>query len=295
MRVLIVGKKGQLGSHLFHKLKEHTELYVIERSEFDICDSTIVDKVIEQCRPDLIINAAAYTAVEQAEIEKEKAFEVNHKGAYFLARAANQQGAIIIHISTDYVFDGSNKHAYKENDVAAPQNSYGMSKLAGEEAIINTCIKHIIIRTAWLFSEQDNNFVSTMLKLGRDRDKLHIVSDQWGGPTYAGDLANAIIHVIKQVKQAGILDWGVYHFSGFPCVNWYQFAQHIFQQAHAQKKIDKIPCLVPISSQDYPSTVIRPANSTLDCAKIKRHFSIEMSDWSKALPQVIEQFINKEA
>ncbi|WP_299007618.1 dTDP-4-dehydrorhamnose reductase [uncultured Shewanella sp.] len=289
MRVLVVGKKGQLGSHLFRLLKLSPTLDVIDIPECDITNTLAINHIMDQCRPDVIVNTAAYTAVEQAETEQDIAFDVNHKGAALLAQAAKDIGAILIHMSTDYVFDGENKHAYEENDAAYPQNIYGKSKLAGETAIIHTCPKHIIIRTAWLFSEQDNNFVSTMLKLARDRDELSIVDDQRGGPTYVGDLANLILHILMQCQQLERRHWGVYHFSCFPYVTWYQFAQQIFKQAHALKIIDKIPRLVPISSQEYPSNVNRPANSTLDCAKIKRNFGIEMSDWSKALPKVIMQ------
>ncbi|WP_298769037.1 dTDP-4-dehydrorhamnose reductase [uncultured Shewanella sp.] len=294
MLVLVVGKKGQLGSHLFRVLKQSPDLDVIEIPECDITNKFAINNRINQSRPDVIVNAAAYTCVEQAEMEKEIAFNVNNKGACLLAQASKDIGAMLIHMSTDYVFDGSNKHAYKENDVPNPQSIYGKSKLAGEAAIVNTCPRHIIIRTAWLFSVQDNNFVSTMLTLGRDRDELSIVDDQYGGPTYVGDLANAILHIMMQFKQVGRLNWGVYHFSGFPYVTWYQFAQHIFKQAHKQKTIDKPPRLVPISSQDYPSNVNRPANSTLNCTKIERELGIEMVDWSKALPVVIEQFMESQ-
>lgn len=289
MRILVVGKNGQLGQHLVKKLTLENEVFAVDSQELDITDKLAVDTHVLQCYPDIIINAAAYNGVEQAENEIEQAFQVNKEGVSFLAQAAKDIGAVIIHISTDYVFDGNKAVPYKESDDAFPQNIYGKSKLAGEGEVIQICPQHLIIRTAWLFSEQPHNFVGTMLKLGLTHDELSIVNDQWGGPTYAGDLANAIAHIVEQFKQTGTLDWGVYHFSGWPHVTWYQFAECIFDQAYEQKIIAKLPILCAISTEMYPSNVSRPANSKLDCTKLEKHFNIAMSDWSKALPKVIDE------
>ncbi|MCL1127938.1 dTDP-4-dehydrorhamnose reductase [Shewanella surugensis] len=294
MRILIVGKNGQLGRHLVEKLNCLAVICAVDIQELDISDQLAVNNRVQQDQPDIIINAAAYTAVEQADNEVEQAFKVNNDGVKFLAQAAKNIGAVIIHISTDYVFDGSKILPYSEMDAALPQNVYGKSKLAGEGEVIQICPEHIIIRTAWLFSEQSNNFVSTMLKLGQKHNELSIVDDQWGGPTYAGDLADAIVHIVEQFKQAGTVDWGVYHFSGWPHVTWYQFAQIIFNYAYEQKMINKVPKLLSISSKAYPSNVNRPVNSRLNCTKIKERFGIDMGDWAKALPHVIEQLIDKD-
>lgn len=299
MRILIVGKKGQLGQHLVEKkinieVLLALDLVAVDLDEIDITEPLQVNKLVQQFKPNIIINAAAYTAVEQAEHDIAQTFNVNGNGVRFLAQAAATVGAIMIHISTDYVFDGKKAQPYTEMDTCSALNVYGKSKLAGEREVVAHCQQHIIIRTAWLFSEQSHNFVSTMLKLSQTHCELNIVDDQVGGPTYAGDLADMIIAIVNKIERKQALEWGTYHYSGWPYVSWFQFAQAIFNQAYEQKVIVQLPKVFAISTELYPSKVSRPANSRLDCTKMAKCFDISMSDWQAALPNVIKSLANSD-
>ena len=282
-RFLITGAKGQVGSCLVPQLQGKAEVLALARDELDITNQSAVKNAIISFHPDIIINAAAYTAVDRAETDIKLAEAINISGAQFLAGAANEIDAAILHISTDYVFDGTDTHPYKEDEQTRPQSVYGRTKLAGEIAVQHANPKHIILRTAWVFGEYGNNFVKTMLRLGKEREVLGVVGDQLGGPTYAGDIACALIQIANQII-AGIENvFGVYHFSGQPYVSWYEFAEHIFTEALAQKLLEKRPHLNCITTSDYPTPAKRPANSCLNLDKIKNVFGIAPSDWQKAL------------
>ncbi|ASJ97330.1 dTDP-4-dehydrorhamnose reductase [Shewanella marisflavi] len=287
MKVLVTGCNGQVGHFLVEQLQDKAEVLAVDAQELDITQQQAVNDVVNKFKPDVIINAAAHTAVDRAETEQELSYKVNCDGPKYLAQAAQSIGASILHISTDYVFEGNKDGLYNEDDVTNPQGVYGASKLAGEQAVIQACEKHIILRTAWVFGQHGNNFVKTMLRLGKERDSLSIVGDQFGGPTYAADIAAALICIAHQ-SHAGKNAWGVYHFSGMPYVNWYQFAHAIFTQALEQNTLEKAPKLTSISTHQYPTPAKRPANSTLDCHKIKRIFGILPSDWKKALTKIKE-------
>ena len=192
----------------------------------------------------------------------------------------------MLHISTDYVFDGQATQPYTETDATAPQGVYGQSKLAGEQAVLAACSRSIILRTAWVFGEHGHNFVKTMLRLGRERDSLGIVSDQHGAPTYAGDIAAALLHIAHHITQGKPTEYGIYHFSGKPYVSWYQFAEAIFQQAQQQGILANTPQLFAIATPDYPTPAKRPANSCLQLDKIQQAFGISPSDWQQALTQL---------
>jgi len=195
-------------------------------------------------------------------------------------------GAAILHISTDYVFEGNKNGEYAESDATNPQGVYGESKLAGEMAVAKACDKHIILRTAWVFGENGNNFVKTMLRLGATRDALSIVGDQFGGPTYAGDIANTLIQMAKCISQGDNVDYGVYHFSGLPHVSWFEFADAIFDSAVKQEVMVKKPSLSSITTEQYPTPAKRPSNSRLSTDKITQAFSVEASDWKAALNNI---------
>lgn len=282
MKIILTGCNGQVGKTLTNKLGKTTELVALSRQELDITDQTAVQNIVLNFKPDFIINAAAHTAVDKAENERAKTYNINHDGPLYLAKAAQDVNAVFIHISTDYVFSGNKEGAYFETDAAEPQSVYGASKLAGEQAVIDNCEKHIILRTAWVFGETGNNFVKTMIRLGKSKDELGIVNDQFGSPTYAGDIANAIFNIVKKINKSSNINWGVYHFTGHPFVSWFEFSQAIFEQAEKQGYL-KAPKLNAIPTTQFPTPAKRPANSKLNCNKIKREFSILPSNWHSAI------------
>lgn len=284
MKILITGKNGQVGSCLVDQLIiiSDVTLLALDRDQLDITDATQVNRVVAEFNPNIIINAAAYTAVDKAEQESELAYAINRDGPQNLALAANKVNAAIIHISTDYVFDGDSDESYVESDKTAPQGEYGRSKLAGEQAVAQACPKHIILRTAWVFGEHGNNFVKTMLRLSKTRDTLGVVADQFGGPTYAGDIAKTIVAISEQIID-GNQAYGIYHYSGFPYVSWHTFAEKIFEIAFDQGIITHAMQLSAITTSDYPTPAKRPANSKLDCHKILNNFAIKQSNWQEAL------------
>lgn len=287
MKVLITGCNGQVGHCLVKQLENNAEILALDVDKLDITDKEQVFNTVLEFKPDFIINAAAHTAVDKAEEQEELSYKINRDGPLFLAQAAKQVDACILHISTDYVFEGNKSGIYTEQDPTGPQGVYGASKLAGEIAVQENNPKHIILRTAWVFGEHGNNFIKTMLRLARERDALSIVGDQFGGPTYAGDIASALISIANQV-QDGSTEWGVYHFSGAPHVSWFEFAQEIFQQAEDKKILEKTPVLTSITTSEFPTAAKRPENSKLDCSKIKAVFGIEASNWKMALNRVEE-------
>lgn len=282
MKILLTGAKGQLGRCFIDRLPEDWNIFATDASELDITNQDMVMDTVEKFLPDVIVNAAAYTAVDKAESDSKAAMNVNAIGPANLALAANKYNARLIHVSTDYVFDGNANEPYDEKSETNPLSVYGKTKLDGERLVIQANSKAIIIRTAWVFSEYGNNFVKTMLKLGREKDSLGIISDQFGCPTYAGDIANAIITMIREKK-----DIGIYHFCGDEIVSWYEFAQRIFCQAKKNNKILKIPTINAISTDQYPTAAIRPKYSVLSCNKI-RALGIMPSDWNKSLDYVID-------
>ena len=286
MRVIITGCKGQVGHCLTERLKDKAEILALDQEGLDITDEQAVNKTVFNFKPDYIINAAAHTAVDRAEEEIELSNAINRDGPRYLAEAAQQVNAVILHISTDYVFDGEGEKPYLESDQTAPQGVYGQSKLAGELAVAQSCPKHLILRTAWVFGEHGNNFVKTMLRLAQTRDELSIVGDQFGGPTYAGDIADALITMIEFVEQGQHPKWGTYHFSGMPYASWYDFADKIFQLAESKGVLNKKPKLSSIPTSAYPTPAKRPASSRLDCSKIENQFGIKSSDWNAALENI---------
>ncbi|OED96263.1 dTDP-4-dehydrorhamnose reductase [Vibrio breoganii] len=288
MKVLVTGSNGQVGHCLVTQLQGKVDLLAVDRDELDITNQNDVKAVVSQFKPDFIINAAAHTAVDKAEEEEELSFSINRDGPKFLAEAAADVGGTILHISTDYVFPGNKDGLYREDDPTGPLGAYGRSKLAGEQVIVEENDKHIILRTAWVFGEHGNNFVKTMLRLGKDRDVLNIVGDQYGGPSYAGDIANALISIMNQLsKEKDSAKYGVYHFSGQPHVSWYEFANVIFEEAEKNNLLEA-PKLASITTDMYPTPAARPSNSKMDCSKIEKVFSIKPSDWQLALQKIKE-------
>lgn len=287
MRVLVTGCNGQVGRCLVDILSntENVVLLAVDKEELDIANSEAVTQAVRTLKPTIIINAAAHTAVDRAELEVELSYAINRDGPKYLAEAAQEIGAALLHISTDYVFEGNKDGEYVESDATNPQGVYGASKLAGEVAVAEECDKHVILRTSWVFCEHGNNFVKTMLCLAANRDELTIVGDQFGGPTYAGDIARALVEIAKCISNNESIEYGVYHYSGLPHVSWYEFADAIFDAASAASIINK-PVLSSITTVQYPTPAKRPSNSKLSTRKISEAFDIEASNWIKALENI---------
>ena len=288
MRVLITGCHGQVGYCLTKQLakQESNEVLALDKDHLDITNQEAVNATVKEFQPTIIINAAAHTAVDKAEEQVDLSYAINRDGPKFLAQAAQDCGAAILHISTDYVFEGNKLGEYEETDETNPQGVYGKSKLAGEHAVAKACQRHIILRTAWVFGENGNNFVKTMLRLGATRDALSIVRDQFGGPTYAGDIADALIQIATRIEKGDEVEYGIYHYSGLPHVSWYEFAKSIFDKADEFGITTKKPSLTSITTDQYPTPAKRPSNSRLSTNKINDVFSIKASDWQAALNNI---------
>ena len=283
-RILITGGSGQVGHCLKAQLEGCAELSIPDSSALNIADRRSVRQAVETFRPDYIINAAAYTAVDKAESDAERAFAVNRDGAHHLAEAAEAAGAAMLHISTDYVFDGAGGAPYDEAAPTVPQNIYGASKLVGEQAVLAACRRAVVMRTSWVFGAHGQNFVKTMLRLGRERDSLGIVADQYGAPTAAADIAAVLITIVRRHTPEQLAERaGIYHYCGSPYASWFEFAEIIFAEAAAQGVLAKIPAVKPIATADYPTPAKRPADSRLDCGKIRTVFGIGPCDWHSAL------------
>jgi dTDP-4-dehydrorhamnose reductase len=285
MKILVLGCKGQLGRCLNDQLinTDH-EVIFTSRDQIDIIDFKQTKNQILKISPDLIINATAYTSVDKAEENQKTANLINHLAVKNIADICNQQDCWLIHISTDYVFDGKAKIPYKESDITNPQSVYGETKHNGELAIQASDCKYIIIRTAWVFSEYGNNFLKTMMRLGANSDKLNIVSDQIGCPTYAQDIAKAIRIILPQLNKNEVQ--GVYHYCGDESTTWFEFATLIFEIASSQGR--KIPAsLNAICTFEFPTPAKRPKYSVLDCGKISTIFGVSSSNWKKSIYYIL--------
>ena len=287
MKILVLGCKGQLGRCLYDQLinTDHEVIYS-SREHIDITDFEVTKSKVLDFSPDLIINATAYTAVDHAEEDQKTANLINHLAVKNIADICTQLECWLIHVSTDYVFDGKAKAPYKEDDETNPQGAYGETKLKGELAVQASGCKHMILRTAWIFSEYGNNFLKTMLRLGADQDELSIVGDQIGCPTYAQDIARSVIEIAPQLNS---LEYnGIYHYCGDQPCSWYDFANAIFDQAMTNNL--KIPSIVKsIKTSAYPTPAKRPAFSVLHCSKIENHFGVRTSNWRDGIWQVISK------
>jgi dTDP-4-dehydrorhamnose reductase len=276
INVLVTGSNGQLASCIKDRAKQHKGLHFIytDYQELDICNLNDVEGFFKtKPKIDYCINCAAYTAVDKAETDVEKAFEINAQGPKNLATICNEQDTILIHVSTDFVFDGDKTEPYTETDIPKPISVYGASKLQGEVEIQKTLKKHFIIRTSWLYSEHGANFMKTMLRLAETRDEISVVSDQIGTPTYAGDLADVILKIINSKNT----NFGLYHYSNEGVASWYDFAKAIFEGSNLKIKTS------PIKTEGYPTPAKRPVYSVMDKTKIKKTLNIEISSWKDTI------------
>jgi dTDP-4-dehydrorhamnose reductase len=290
MKILVCGAKGMLGRDLVARLKNTPyEVIAGSRAEIDINRPEDLHSYLQSVLPDVVINCAAYTAVDKAESEHEKAFAVNRDGAANLAEACREHRIPLLHVSTDYVFDGTGDHPYREDDPVNPMGVYGKSKLLGEEAIRSTYDKHLIVRTSWLFGAHGNNFVKTILRLARERGELRVVADQRGCPTWTGHLAEALIEMVRQIMARGEkAPWGVYHYCGSDETTWHAFAEAIVEEGRRREDL-KVTRILPISTAEYPTPARRPAMSILDCTKIKLNFGIIPTAWRSGLSEVMKE------
>jgi len=281
MKIIVTGSKGQLGRSIQEIAPEYPELSFVftDVEELDICDATKVSEFFAGENPAAVVNCAAYTAVDKAEKETALAGAINHLAVANLARACKNSGAKLIHISTDYLFDGNKSTPYHEKDIVRPQSVYGITKLEGETAILRADIKAIVIRTSWLYSAYGNNFVKTMLRLGKEKEQLGVVCDQVGTPTFAGDLAKVIVGILtKTATDSKHFVPGIYHYSNEGAASWYDFTKAIFEYQTG------ITCRVnPIDTLAYPTPAARPAYSVLNKSKIKTTFAIEIPYWRDSL------------
>lgn len=292
MCILVTGVSGQVGWEIIRK-DRLTDLTIIglDRSACDLTDSQTISRTIEKYSPELIINCAAYTAVDKAETEPEIAFSVNRDGPAFIADACSKADIPLIHLSTDYVFDGTARNPYKTEDRISPLGVYGKSKEAGEQGVRDRLDRHLIIRTSWVYGIHGHNFVKTMLRFGGERKELQIVNDQYGCPTFARDLADALLDIAPQILSDNFTDWGTYHCCGSTALSWYDFAIHIF--AMARKNIPLVvKDIVPITTEQFPTPTPRPRYSVLDCGKIYSTFGIKLPEVKDSL-KIFFNEINK--
>ncbi len=288
MRLAVFGAAGQVGRALSRVAAVRgIALAAFDRAEADITDAAAVTAALTRARATVAVNAAAYTAVDKAESEYDRAFAVNRDGAANLARAAASLGIQLIQVSTDYVFDGAKQGSYLEDDPVAPLSAYGRSKAAGEDAVRAICAGAVILRTSWVYGSEGSNFVKTMLRLGAERDELRIVDDQRGCPTFAEDFAEAVVVVAENLPAA---HGQTFHLAGAGETSWYGFARAIF--AEANRYGVRAPRLEPITAAEYPTPARRPANSVLNCAKAKRVLGVELPQWDDGLSRMLKAHLS---
>ncbi len=285
--ILVTGAGGQLGRELQELAPSYTlfNFVFLSRDDLPLQNFELLRNSLAVHQPDYLINCAAYTAVDKAEAEPELAFQVNAEAVGVMAAACRERDCRFIHISTDYVFDGTASSPYRENAFTNPQGVYGASKLAGERQALQLNEDSIIIRTSWVYSSYGKNFVKTMLTLMKDRDEIRVVGDQVGSPTYAADLAEALLQIIQQLQEASNKEnkKGIYHFSNTGVISWYDFAAAIKELTHSHCKVK------PITTAEYPTPAKRPAYSVLDKSRIQEEFGIVLKDWKESLASCLRE------
>ena len=290
-KIVVFGRTGQVGWELRHKLACLGQVTNVEYPEVDLRQPESIRTALRAVEPAVIINAAAYTAVDKAESEPELAMVINGVGPALIAEEAKRLGSIVVHYSTDYVFDGSKQSPYVETDAPNPKNVYGKTKLAGDEAVQASGCEHLILRTSWVYGARGNNFLLTMLRLAGERDELKIVDDQTGGPTSSECIAQATADILSQVlgPSGGGLNGrsGIYNLTNAGETTWFGFAQALLNKA-AGTMGTKIPKLVPIPTSEFPRPAARPANSRLSCQRLEEAFGVRMPHWEEALSMVLE-------
>ncbi|HHT0592310.1 TPA: dTDP-4-dehydrorhamnose reductase [Legionella anisa] len=294
MKILIIGANGQVGSEIMQLFMstEH-QIVPLTRKELDCVHVSEVISTLSLIQPELIINASAYTAVDKAEDEVTLAHRINAEFVRQLALYCAQKKIALIHLSTDYVFDGTKRGAYSETDSTNPQGVYAQSKLAGEQAITSLLNEYIILRVSWVFGVYGANFVKTILKLASSREELSVVADQWGRPTAAQDIARVLLVIVAKISTPSFNDWGVYHYAGAGITNWYEFSCFFIDLAKKKGMSFTLSHLRPIKSQEYVTKAKRPKNSVLNTTKIEQILNIQCQSWKDYLPGVVERFMEQ--
>jgi len=291
MRIAVTGSKGQVATSLIERGRPKAEIVALGRPAFDLTDRAAVLEALEAARPDVIVNAAAYTAVDKAESEETAALLVNGEGAGHVAEAAAWLGVPLLHLSTDYVFDGALDRPYREDDPTGPTGAYGRSKLAGERRVAERCENSVILRTAWVYSPFGANFVRTMLRLNETRDEVGVVADQRGNPTSALDIADALIAIAARMKadpSPGL--WGVFHMTGSGEATWADLAESVFEEAAARGR--RRTRVKRITTADYPTPARRPANSRLDNEKLARVYGVKLPEWRQSAAACCDRLLS---
>lgn len=287
LRVLVTGGTGQVGGALARaEVPDGIDLVVVGRDRLDLAEVGTIEGALDAIQPDMVVNPAAYTAVDKAEADKELAFAVNRDGPTKLAEACAERKVGLIHVSTDYVFDGTGSRPYKPDDPVAPLGVYGASKEAGERGIRERLEDHLILRTAWVYAARGNNFMNTMLRVGADRDELRVVADQIGTPTPASDIAAAILSLL-QARVAGNVVTGTHHYTASGETSWHGFADAIFEAV--ERSWGRRPSVEAITTADYPTPAARPAYSVLDCSALLAKAPMVQRNWKDALNSVLDE------
>lgn len=295
MNILVTGRDGQVGFELQRALAPLGAVVAVDLPDCDLCDADAIRALVRRVRPGAIINPAAYTAVDMAESDTHRAFAVNATAPRVFGEEAAQLGAPVIHYSTDYVFDGSKAGAYSESDNPNPQNAYGASKWAGEQALASVSAQHLILRTSWVVGAHGANFAKTMLRLAGERDQLTVVADQFGAPTSAALLADLTAHLLRQYQREGAagFPFGTYHVVAAGETNWCDYARFVIGEAIAAgRPLKATPeTVTPISTADYPTPAKRPANSRLDTQRFRSTFGLHLPSWQDGLRQILRQIL----
>ncbi|MGJ7514096.1 dTDP-4-dehydrorhamnose reductase [Pseudomonas baetica] len=297
MKILLLGKSGQVGWELQRSLVPLGELIALDRHTVDglsgdLSDVDALRATIRKVKPDIIVNAAAYTAVDKAESERELADRVNGLASQVIAEEAKILGAWLIHYSTDYVFSGQGSAPWQETDAVSPVNHYGASKLAGEQAIIASGCKYLIFRSSWVYGARGNNFAKTMLRLAKDRETLSVIADQVGAPTGADLIADVTALAIQQVLQRPEL-WGLYHLAAGGEVSWHGYASYVIGFAQASGEQLAVTTINPIETTAYPTPARRPLNSRMNTQKLRDNFSLHLPDWQSGVTRMLREVLNK--
>ena len=288
MRVLVTGAQGQVGAEVAARLVTRAEVIARDRAQLDVADPGAIRAGVAAARPDVIVNCAAYTAVDRAETDREAAHLANAVGPGVLAEEARRLGALLIHFSTDYVYDGEKREPYVETDAVAPLSAYGATKLEGERAVADSGAAHLILRTSWVYGPRGRNFLLTMLRLGRERPELRVVDDQRGAPTSSGALARLVRDLLEGGRERLGAASGIYHATAAGETTWFGFAQAIFEEAARQGRLAfTAPRLVPIATREYPTPARRPANSVLSNEKLRAAFGVAIPDWRRGLEETV--------
>lgn len=293
MKILLTGKNGQVGFELRRSLALLGEIVAVDAAECDLADASAIRRLVHDVQPSVIVNPAAYTAVDKAEGDAGAAHAVNAGAPGVLAEEASRLGALLVHYSTDYVFDGSKAGEYLEDDAPNPQSVYGASKLAGEQAVREACQRHVILRTSWVVGAHGGNFAKTMIRLASEREALNVVADQFGAPTSAALLADLTAHLVRQATQGDTFPYGTYHAVAGGVTNWHEYACYVIDRARAAGLPIKVAAdaIRPIATSDYPTPARRPANSRLSTRKLQETFNLRLPEWREGLDHILDQIL----